>query len=65
MDKINETVKSRKFWITASITIMALGLYSSGQIDINRMTEIIGIATAIYVGSLSVIDGLTKLAPKE
>lgn len=58
-----ETLKSRKFWITIIISAMALGLFVSGQIDIDKMLEIIRWAAGIYVGGLSVEDGFKKLMP--
>lgn len=62
-NKVTETLKSRKFWITILVSTMALGLFVAGQIDIDKMLEIIRWAAGIYVGGLSVEDGFKKLVP--
>ena len=61
--KVKETLYSRKFWVTILISGLALGLFSSGHIDIDRMTEIVRWAFGIYVGSLSIEDAAKKLLP--
>jgi hypothetical protein len=62
-NKAIETLKSRKFWITILVSIMSIALFISGQIDIDKMLEIIRWAAGIYVGGLSVEDGFKKLLP--
>lgn len=63
MDKILETLKSRKAWITTGMIAMAIVLFAYGQIDIDKMTDIIRWAAGLYVGGLSVIDAFDKLLP--
>lgn len=62
-NKVIETLKSRKFWITILVSLMAIGLFVAGQIDIDKMLEIIRWAAGIYVGGLSIEDGFKKLLP--
>ena len=61
--KIQETLQSRKFWTTMAMAIMAVTLFMFGQIDIDKMIDIIRWAAGLWVGSLGVIDAFEKLIP--
>ncbi len=61
--KIQETLKSRKFWTTMAVVIMAVTLFMFGQIDIDKMIDIIRWAAGLWVGSLGIIDAFKELIP--
>jgi hypothetical protein len=42
---------------------MAVSLFVTGHIDVDRMTGIVEIAAGVYVGGLSIIDAAKKLIP--
>jgi hypothetical protein len=63
MAKVNETLASRKFWVTIIISALAVSLFISGHIDIERMLEIIRWAAGFYVGSLGIEDAAKRLIP--
>ncbi len=61
--KIQETLKSRKFWTTMAMVVMAVTLFMFGQIDIDKMIDIIRWAAGLWVGSLGIIDAFKELIP--
>jgi hypothetical protein len=61
--KVKETLQSRKFWLTIGTMIMAVCLFLFGEIDIDKLVEIIRWAAGLYVGGLSIEDGFKKLGP--
>ena len=61
--KIKETLQSRKFWLTIATMGMGLVLFLFGEIDIDKLTEIVRWAAGLYVGGLSVEDGFKKAGP--
>lgn len=61
--KIKETLQSRKFWLTIGTMALGLALFLSGQIDIDKMTEIFRWAAGLYMGTLGFEDGLKKMVP--
>lgn len=61
--KIKETLQSRKAWLTFGTITMGVILFLFGEIDIDRMIEIVRWAAGLYVGGLSIEDGFKRLVP--
>ncbi len=61
MDKVKETIGSRKFWFSMLVMTLAVALFVAGQIDIDRMLEVVRWAAGIYVGALSVEDAAKRM----
>ena len=61
--KLIETLQSRKFWATILTSTLGVSLFLAGQIDTDRMLEIIRWAVGIWVGGLSIEDAAKKLLP--
>lgn len=62
-DKIKETIGSRKFWATVGTMAMAVALFLAGQIDVDKMIDIIRWAAGLWVGSLGLIDAFKQFLP--
>jgi hypothetical protein len=63
MEKLKSRLGSWKFWITILVSGLSAGLFATGHIDVDRMIDVIRVATGIYVGSLGFEDGFKKIAP--
>lgn len=62
-NKVLRTVQSRKFWTTIIVSGMAVTLFLAGQIEIEKMVDIIKWTGGFYVGGLSIEDAAGQLLP--
>ncbi len=62
-NKVKETLQSRKFWLTIGTMVMGMSLFLTGYIDTDKMVEVVRWSAGLYVGGLSLEDGLKKLGP--
>ena len=56
--KLQELVRSRKFWAATVILAMALGLWQMGEISGQELATVMSIAGGIYIGAVALEDGL-------
>lgn len=61
MNKLSETLQSRKFWLSTGMMVFSVIMFSMGQIDVERMMSIIQLAAGVYVGALSIEDAAKRL----
>lgn len=62
--KLQETLQSRKFWMTIILIVAAVAMLLAGQIEADKAIEIIRWAASVYVGALSVEDAAKKVVEK-
>ena len=58
MTKLQELVRSRKFWAATVVLGMALGLWQMGEISGEELAQVMAIAGGIYIGAVALEDGL-------
>jgi len=63
MNKLVETLQSRKFLVSLGTIIMSTVLFFMGHIDIDQLMNIVKPVTIGYVGSQGFVDGFKQIAP--
>lgn len=64
MKKLVSTFQSRKFWFSIVVIGLAIGLFMTGHIDIDKMLEVVKWSASVYVGALSFEDAFKQLVGK-
>jgi len=59
--KLDRLLHSRKFWAATIAVMTTVGLYALGELTADQFALSLTWIAAIYIGSVSVEDGLSRL----
>jgi hypothetical protein len=59
--KLEALLQSRKFWASTVALATAFAMYQLGELSGEQLADIIALSTGIYIGSIALEEGLSKL----